>query len=270
MKYRALALLPLLLVVVVATIALALGDRMPIALTVGNEAGKMLALAGGISAALAFEQGEYMNRAWFTYSGCYALLLVNDAMGAAGLTSPPMMLVRGLVVVAANGCSVGGTFMLARAWTVAGLDEGGAARARRRAMFAGTAILALLITGWPLSQDVRGLIDGHPVALVSIGSDLGDTFTLALVAPVMQTALAMRGGLLRWPWGMLTMSGIAWILYDATSDLVVLWHIGPGLALVASESLRVLANGWIFSAGVAQRLAVAPDERVSQVPQQWL
>jgi len=270
LKYRALALLPLILVVVVATTALALGDRMTVALTVGNEAGKMLALAGGISAALAFEQGEYLNRAWFTYSGCYALLLVNDAMGAAGLTSPQMMIVRGLVVLVANGCSVGGTFMLARAWTVAGLDEDGDARSRRRMMFAGTAVLALLITGWPLSQDVHDLVRGRPVALISIASDLGDTFTLALVAPVMQTALALRGGVLRWPWGMLTMSGISWIVYDTTSDLLILWHVGPGLALVASECVRVLANGWIFSAGVAQRLAVAPDERVSQVPPEWL
>jgi hypothetical protein len=66
------------------------------------------------------------------------------------------------------------------------------------------------------------------------------------------------------------MSGLAWIAYDATSSVIDLPRVGPGLALVASESLRVLANGWVFSAGVAQRFAVAPDERVSQVPPEWL
>jgi hypothetical protein len=271
LRYRALALLPLMLVVIMAATALALGDRMPLALTIANETGKMLALTGGVTAALAFERGEYLNRAWFTYSGCYLLLLVNDALGVAGLTSPQMMVLRGLVVIAAHGCSVGGTFMLARAWTVAGLDDDdGRIRARRRMMFAGTGLLALLITGWPLAEDVRGLVAGHPVALISIASDLGDAFTLALIAPVMQTALAMRGGLLRWPWGLLTMSHVSWLVYDATSDLLILQHAGPGLALVASEAVRVLANGWIFAAGISQRLAVAPDARVSQLPKEWL
>jgi hypothetical protein len=243
---------------------------MPVALTISNEAGKMLALSGAISAALAFERGEYLNRAWLTFGGCYLLLLVNDALGAAGATGHQMMVVRGLVVVVANACSVGGTWMLARAWSVAGLDDEGDSRTRRRLMFAGAAVLALAITGWPLLKDVQGLLGGEPVALISIASDLGDTFTLALVAPVMHTALAMRGGVLRWPWGMVTLSGLAWLVYDATSSVIDLPRVGPGVALVASESFRVLANGWVFSAGVSQRLAVAPDARSSQVPPEWL
>ncbi len=270
MKYRALALLPLMLVALMATTSLLLGDRMPVALTISNEAGKMLALTGALSAALAFEQGEYLNRAWLTFGGCYALLLVNDGMGAAGATGRQMMVVRGLVVVAANACSVVGTWMMAQAWTVAGLDDEDETRGRRRAMFAGAAVLALAITGWPLVQDVRGFIGGNPVALISIASDLGDTFTLALVAPVMHTALAMRGGVLRWPWGLVTLSGLAWLVYDATSSVIDLPRVGPGVALVASESFRVLANGWVFAAGVSQRLAVAPDARSSQIPRDWL
>ena len=269
MKYRVLALLPLLLVILLAATSLALGDRMPIALSVGNEAGKALALAGAVSAALAFEQGEYLNRAWLTYGGCYLLLLVNDGLEFAGATGPQMQLLRGVVVLVANACSVGGTWMLARAWSVAGLDEEGEARSRRHLMFAGAAILALCITGWPLVQDVRGLVGGKPGSLISIASDLGDTFSLALVAPVMLTALAMRGGVLRWPWGMLTASGLAWIVYDATSSVIDLPRVGPGLALVASESFRVLANGWVFSAGVAQRFAVKPDEATAKSPE-WL
>jgi hypothetical protein len=270
LKYRALALLPLMLAALMATVALLLGPQMPVALTVANEAGKMLALGGAVSAALAFEQGEYLNRAWLTYGGCYALLLVNDSLGAFGPTGEHMLLVRGLVVVAANTSSVVGTWMLARAWTVAGLDDEDTGRARRRTMFAGAVLLSLAVTGWPLLHDVRALIGGDPGALISIASDLGDTFTLSLVAPVMHTALAMRGGLLRWPWGMVTLSGLAWIVYDATSSVIDLPRWGPCAALVASEAFRVLANGWVFSAGVAQRLAVAPDERVSQIPPEWL
>ena len=260
MKYRALAVLPLLLALVLAVTSLSAGSNMVTALRVGDELGKVLSVAGALAAAMAFERGEYLNRAWLIYGSCYVLLLVNDGLRISGVGGESMVLARGLIVAAANGCSVTGTWMLARAWSVAGLDEEGSDRGRRRLMFAGAAVLALAITGWLLVGDVRALIAGDTQALISIASDLGDTFTLALVAPVMHTALAMRGGLLRWPWGLLTASGVAWIAYDASSGLVDARHLGPGLALVASESLRVMANGWVFSAGVAQRLALTPDE----------
>jgi hypothetical protein len=269
LKYRALAVLPLVMALLMATTSLLLGPRMPVALAFANEAGKTLALGGAVSAALAFERGEYLNRAWLTFGGCYLLLLVNDSLGAFGPGGQHMLLARGLVVVAANACSVAGTWMLAHAWTVAGLDDEETGRARRRAMFAGAAVLALAITGWALLKDIRALIGGDPGALIDIASDLGDTFTLALVAPVMHTALAMRGGLLRWPWGMVTLSGLAWIVYDASSSVIDLPRWGPCAALVASEAFRVLANGWVFAAGVSQRLAVAPDARVSQIPAEW-
>lgn len=265
MKYRVLGVLPLVMAVVVAVTALSLGDRMSGALRVADEGGKLLALTGALAAALAFERGDYLRRAWVTYGSCYALLLVHDTMRVA---APEAFVVRGIVVGLANACSVVGTWMLARAWSVAGLedDDEGAGVTRRRALFAGAALLSLAITSVPLLHDVRDLIGGQNDALVSIASDLGDTFTLALVAPVMQTALAMRGGLLRWPWGYLTVSGVWWIVYDATSSLLVQDRVGLGLALVASESLRVLANGFVFSAGISQRMAVSPDSLLPSEP----
>lgn len=265
MKYRSLALFPFLVALVFAGAALAMGDRQSTALAVQNEAGKALALLGCLAAALAFERGDYLRRAWLLLGGCYALLLVNDAMGAIDSLAG-MAVARGLVVTVANASSVAGTWMLARAWSVAGLDEEDDSRSRRRAMFAGAAVLALAITGWSLVHDMRALLDGHIDATVSIASDLGDATVLALVAPVMHTALAMRGGLLRWPWGLLTASGVAWLAYDATSGAIDALHVGPGLALVASEGLRLIANGYVFGAGVAQRMAVAPGERESVPP----
>ena len=101
---------------------------------------------------------------------------------------------------------------------------------------------------------------------MDIASDLGDTIVLALVAPVLHTALAMRGGVLRWPWGLLTLSGLAWLAYDTSSTAITALGAGPGAALVGSEALRLLANANIFGAGVAQRLAVAPTERLSIPP----
>lgn len=148
--------------------------------------------------------------------------------------------------------------MLARAWSVAGLDDG-AARSRRRVLFLVATLLSLAVTGVPLASDARGLFAGDPASLVNVVSDLGDVVTLALVAPVLQTTLAMRGGLLGWPWGLLTLSNIAWVFYDALSSSLDLWHVESGAMLIASEAVRVFASGAAFSAGVAQRFAVKEE-----------
>ena len=266
MKFRVVAVLPLLLVVAFAATSLALGERMPAAITAASEVGKVLSLAGAVIAGLAFERGDYLRRAWFRYGACYVFLLVNDVLGVVGAAGHGQLVARGVVVTVGNAYAVWGTWMLARAWTVAGLEEEGAEQRRKRRMFVGAALLSLAVTGWPLVADVRLLLGGDPVVLVSVASDLGDILTLALIAPVMQTALAMRGGLLLWPWGLLTLSNIAWIAYDASSGATDHWNLGPGVPLVASESLRILATGWVLAAGIAQRWAVNPGGGVSLRP----
>jgi hypothetical protein len=106
-------------------------------------------------------------------------------------------------------------------------------------------------------SDARALVGGNLSSIVSTGSDLGDMLTLALIAPVMQTALAMRGGLLRWPWGLTTAGSLAWLMYDITSDIVTVLHVTRGPLLVGSESVRLVASGCILAAGVCQRRVVA-------------
>ena len=265
MKYRLLGLFPFVFALAFGAAALALASSQGTVLTVETEAGKLIDFAGCLAAALAFERGDYLRRAWLTYGSCSLLLLAKDAFGTG--ESPATGLLRGLLVVAANVLLAYGAWMLARAWSVAGLEEDEpGTRRRRRTIFALFALLSLAITGLPLLHDVRSLLAGHFEALVSIASDFGDAIVLALVAPVATTALAMRGGLLRWPWGFLTMAGVTWLAYDVSSGIVDAWHVGPGLALVASEALRAVANGFAFSAGMAQRFALAPDERLSIPP----
>jgi len=268
MKFRSLAAFPPAFAALFAVVALvAGGGALASVLSVENEAGKVLAFVGCFAAALAVEEGDYLRRAWF-YSGlCYLLLLLGDVAGmplvATHLSAHQVDLTQGTLAVVANATSVLGTWMLARAWTVAGLDDDDASRMRGRLLFAAAVVVSLAITGWPLVHDVRALFAGDLAATVNIASDLGDTICLALVAPVMQTALAMRGGMLRWPWGLLTSSGIAWIAFDAVSGVVELLHVEQARWLVVAEALRGLACAFFFSAGMAQRLAVAPDAPAS-------
>jgi len=259
MRYRLLVLFP----VVLAAAFLLAGDltaaRSGGVLTAEAEVAKSLALAGCVVAALAFDRRDYLRRAWM-YSGlCYLLLLVRDVVS---LAIPDSSAVLGAFAILANLASVAGTWMLAHAWRLAGIEDDDRARTRGRLLFAAGALLALAITGLPLVRDLRTLFAGDLRAVVDVASDLGDTICLALVAPVLQTALAMRGGVLRWPWGLLTASGIAWIAYDASSSFVVQ---APWPAVV--EAVRALACGLVLSAGIAQRMAVAPDVRLSIPPE---
>jgi hypothetical protein len=272
MKFRSLAAFPLCFAVVFAVVALAAGgDGLAPVLATENEVGKVLAVVGCFVAALAFEEGDYLRRAWF-YSGlCYLLLLLGDVVGmpfvATHLSTHQLDLAEGSFAVLGNATSVLGTWMLARAWTVAGLeDDDDASRTRGRLLFAAAVTVSLAITGWPLLHDAGALASGDMGAAVNIASDLGDTICLALVAPVLLTALAMRGGTLRWPWGLLTVSGIAWIAYDAASGVVELLHVEQARWLIVTEALRGLACAFFFSAGMAQRIAVTAGARVSVPP----
>ncbi len=271
MKFRSFAAFPLGFAVVFAVAALFAGDALGSVLATENEVGKVLALVGCFAAALAFDEGDYLRRAWF-YSGlCYLLLLLGDVAGtrvvAGHLSEHQVDLVTGSFAVLGNATSVLGTWMLARAWTVAGLEEDDdGSRTRGRLLFAAAVVVSLAITGWPLVHDVGELVAGDIGAAVNIASDIGDTVCLALVAPVMQTALALRGGTLRWPWGLLTSSGIAWIAYDAASGVVEVLHVEQARWLIVTEAIRGLACAFFFSAGMAQRIAVLPGARSSVPP----
>lgn len=274
MKQRVLLAVPVLYAVALAVVAASVGDASrPATLAIGNEAGKVIALVGCFVAALVFERADYLSRAWSTTGLCYLLLIVSDAVGAAPVASRLSVhqvgAAQGALVVAANVASVVGTWMLARAWSFAGLEdlEDDEARVRRRVVFAATIAASFAITAWPLVHDVRDLASGQLESIVSIASDLGDAICLALVAPLLLTALALRGGVLLWPWAMLTASGIVWLVYDATSGIVDALSITTTGWVVLVEGMRALACALTLSAGLAQRIAVRfadrPDVRAA-------
>jgi hypothetical protein len=144
---------------------------------------------------------------------------------------------------------------MAHAWHEAGLDDE-SSRGRRRVVLAVSLVASAGVAGVPLVHDARALLAGDSSALVGVAADLGDAIGLALVAPVMLTAVALRGGVLLWPWALLTASGIGWVLFDGATGVVSIAGIhGPGVAL-ATESLRTLASAYFCCAGLAQRWSI--------------
>jgi hypothetical protein len=96
-------------------------------------------------------------------------------------------------------------------------------------------------------------------------SALGDMVSLWLIAPLLLTALALRGGLFGWPFALLTASYVAWLGYDALGVVGAELGLGPAGARTASELFRALGCLYGLSAGLAQR-AVVRELRALAVP----
>jgi hypothetical protein len=255
MKARTLVLLPI--VVVVAFLAawalVPVPARDPL-LFVEVESSKALALLGFAAAALVFESGDYLRRAWMLLGACTLLLFARDVFAVAahpGHGDSAALVVQGAFAIGGNGCSVLGTWMLARTWKVAGLDEGQSRRGNGLVIAA--VVVAVLIDGWPVVTDVRALAVGDVSAVVPLASDIADALVVILLAPLASTALALRGGALLWPWAFLTLNGLLWLVFDVTYGGLTVAHVDPARSHAVLEAMRTLATLYGFSAGFSQR-----------------
>ena len=229
---------------------------------VANEASKALAAIGCFVAAYTFERGDYMRRAWSFNAWCYLLLLCRDVTLNLVAPGTPIFgghatieIIEGNLALLANVSSVWGTWLLARAWSIAGLEFPGS-RAAKLTLIAVAAAFAFTVSGTDLVIDARVLLGGDLGSLHGVASDLGDTFGLCLLAPMILTALAMTGGVLRWPWGLLTACLVFWLFYDAMATFD---HFAPGHEVatrLARECFRALACACECAAGLAQRRVV--------------
>ena len=223
-------------------------------LRVQIELAKALSLTGALVAAFTFGRGEYLRRAWLFTGGCMAVLLLRDASLLLG-ESPGLDVARGIMVLLANASAVVGAWMLARAWKVAGIALPGG-RAALFGVLAAAAVVALGL-GLPGVVDAIGdLAGGDPQGLVWLGSGLGDMICFLLIAPVLLTALALRGGRLGWPWGLLTASMLGWLLYGAAQQGLPTLGAGPDVSKAITEVFRCLAGLLGFVAGLAQNRVV--------------
>jgi hypothetical protein len=259
MSYRALVALPFVCVALAAAIlALVPLESRPIALRVVAEVVKTLAFLGPAAGALVFDRSDYLRRGWGLVAACYVCLLTRDAwlILSPGDAFMGVQIARGLLVAVANTCMVVGTWTLARAWQVAGLEHPASPTARRLAI--AVAVLAsLLFAGPGLVVDLRDTLSGHPGDFWMVASDLGDLLALPVLAPVVMTAFAVKDGTLRWPWGLLAASLAAWLLYDAVLTVPeVLGMADEGIYRVVADCFRVFAATSVCAAGLAQRRAM--------------
>jgi hypothetical protein len=261
MRYRTFVAFPLLWAAafLVGDASLHGTPAYPVFLRAEVELVKALALAGALAAALALEPGDYLRRAWLLIAGCMALLLLRDLtlapIGLEALGARNLDLVRGGLVVAANLSQVVGTWLLARAGERAGLGVP-ASRGAQWGVLAAVVALSAAFAGPGVVANARRVMDGDLVALTGAASALGDMLSLCLIAPLLLTALALRGGLIGWTWTLLTASYVSWLLYDGWLVLGPWLGQDPRWARTGSELFRALGCTFGFTAGLAQRAVV--------------
>ncbi|HWE27910.1 MAG TPA: hypothetical protein VHB97_07900 [Polyangia bacterium] len=226
---------------------------------------KLLAAAGCFVAASRYRRREYMGIAWQVIGIDYFLLFVKDLLFGRvihlpGIDPDTAESVRvGFVIIANVGGSIG-CIMLARVWHVAGIALPGSRRIQYAAMVIGVAF-AVAIVGWGTWQDLHNLHNGNKEAMVAIGSNLGDIVSFSAIAPILLTAIAMRGGALAWPWALVTLSNVGWLLYDMSWSFERQWALSEHMLRIIAEFWRAQACAMALSAGLAQRWAIRSASR---------
>ena len=216
------------------------------------------ATAGCFVAATSFEWRDHLARAW-ALQGCMYLLLLTRCLGLAfGILSgsPSAILADGVLTSVANVGGIFATWMLARTGQLAGIDIVISPHLRRLAWLV-AAVIACAAAGPGIIRGIGRLAAGNPAAVVSIASRTGDIFSFVFIAPLLLTTLALRQGLLVWPWALLTASGLCWLSADFSNTALshLPGHVGP-----LYDVFRVPACLFVLTAGIAQRWVIDARE----------
>jgi hypothetical protein len=249
-------------VVVLVTAGLAPADlRWPI-LDAMIRASKVIGLFGCLVGAISVRRHQHLFRGWSLLAAMYALLVTRDAVIHRNLVVDAATTagrwIETAVVVPANVLGVLGFWMMSRAWYVGGIVLPGTQATRRlvRAAAAAMAVSITLPAIWVYAPD---LPTGSPMAIMGVGDAIADAIAISLIAPVLLTALALRGAAIAWPWALLTASAFGWLCYDATFSFSISAALDTnGEAFRAlGEAFRALACVGAGMAGIAQHLVVS-------------
>jgi hypothetical protein len=212
----------------------------------------LLAAGASFMAARGFSRGDHLRVAWYLNAASYAFVMLGATVRIPVQTRE-LILGRGLLALAANVLAIASMWLFARTLRVAGLEFPGT-RTQKGLIVAGAVVLAVLAAGHALLLGVRGTISGDMEGLVGAFSSFGDIVTFVLIAPVLMTAMALRGGLLSWPWGFLVAANLCWLLFDFQDTLATLVPGAVGQAFEDyTETWRVLACALTICAALAQR-----------------
>jgi hypothetical protein len=212
------------------------------------------AFVGALAAALQFQRGDYLRNAWLVFAFSYSLYFVGDLTLTTGVFSDRSWtpLANGILTIVGNILAATATWMLARAGRIAGLEPPWSAPVRVAVQVAAIS-LALVATGGATVTYARQVAGGDMESIRMLASCLGDIFVFSLLAPMLLTALSLRGGVLVWTWTLLTLSGLSWLGVDGAATFLPTVGVSEPAAQATFETLRCVANAFLGTAGLYQR-----------------
>jgi hypothetical protein len=250
---------------VVAPVVLSLGYVVGCLATRGDErfvytfvaVAKVLGGAGLMAAAVRYGRGEYLFWAWAALAANLGLLgaaelLFTPRFDLARMASPARETAWSVVVIAGNLFAAAGTLMLARVWRAVGLALPDPSGAKRVVALVGV-IVAALIVGYVEIPAWKAMMAGRLDGVVGVVGALADLVCFSVITPLVLRALALRGGTLAWPWGMIAGCFLAWMVYDVIVELKL--PVAEGVSRSIVDGMRVLACLLGMGAGLAQRWA---------------
>jgi hypothetical protein len=231
---------------------------------------RVLAAAGCFAAVSRFERGDPLRSAWLWLGAGTIVILIRDLLRLFPSFAPQGADPRAQLIVTALGilsnlALLGGVWLLARSWKMAA--PGG--QSGFGVVAVATAVLTLTVVGPGAYIHLREVSGGDWSSLVLVVSAAADIVAFCLITPLLLSAVSLRGSLFVWPWGLVTASQLAWLLYDVAASL------RPGLlpaGLPLSEVFRGLAENYLFAAGMAQYLVIhqvrreVPLSRIRRAP----
>jgi hypothetical protein len=216
----------------------------------------LFAAFGTLVAALTYERGEPMRPGWLLISASYLVLvpvLLRVGPKPSGLYgavhAAPWLASVGSIL--SGALAVTGFLLLSRAWHALRLD--GSSRAGRLVAPLVALAVAAALAGPELVERFPAAVTGDMAAIGDVITDLLDGALFVVAVPVLRAALALGGGLVAWPWVLLTASLVAWLGYDAAAVYGGGAGIDDRTVRVIEEVMRTLGAAFAFAAGVAQR-----------------
>ncbi len=197
----------------------------------------LVAICAGLAAQAFGWWSEYVGRAWTLFFIEYALLTVSEVLRRA---APDMTsLASGTLVIIANLAGIGAYVLMARSLDAAGL---GNYTSRGKKVIA--AVIALA---------VAAALCWNPIVTASsvneLVSPLADVITFVLVAPLLLTVIALRGGQLFWIFALLTAGTIGWMVNQGAGTFLRV--IGAGETALRTGRMTGFAMACFLIAAAA-------------------
>jgi hypothetical protein len=202
----------------------------------------LLALVAFTSAMAANRFGwwsEYVGRAWTLFFVEYALLTASEILR---LRSSEM--VFEVCVVLANLAGIGAYVLMARSLRAAGLELYGSPA--RKVL---VTLLALILAIALCYSPIVGALEGARSNPGSLLSPLADVITFVLVAPLLLTAFALRGGQIFWMFAFLTTGTIGWMINQGMA--AILRPLGGSEAVLRTGRMTGYSIACFFIAAAA-------------------